>query len=170
MNFIKKGFTLIELLVVIAIIGILTSVITANLQGARLRARDSHRKSDLQAVNQALRLYYIDHQSFPDSSSGVINGCGTNGTTTCPWNTSFNNNTTVYMGNLPLDPASTAGSQVNYYYIVASDKNNFGLLAKLENISDSDIADSHAKCATMYGMTLPDYTKDATKDYMVCAE
>lgn len=61
-----KGFTLIELLVVIAIIGLLSSVILANLNAARAGARDARRLEDLHQIRNALELYANDHNgSYP---------------------------------------------------------------------------------------------------------
>jgi len=54
----ERGFTLIELLVVIAIIGILSSVVLASLNGARVKGRDARRLSDLKQIQIALELYY----------------------------------------------------------------------------------------------------------------
>ncbi len=169
MNIFKKGFTLIELLIVIAIIGILTALITTNLQAARERARDSRRKTDLQSINQSLRLYYSDRQTFPNGTSGVIQGCGAAGTTACPWGGAFGSGTTTYMGYLPLDPASSSTNSINYYYQHASGGNNFILVAKLENPSDADMALSQARCGTIYA-SATGFTKEADKDYIVCAE
>ncbi len=57
----KRGFTLIELLVVIAIIGILSSVVLASLNTARLKARDARRISDIKNLQLALELYADDN-------------------------------------------------------------------------------------------------------------
>lgn len=60
-----KGFTLIELLVVISIIGILATLLIANLGGVRERARDAKRKNDLNQIQKALELYK-NSQSTPE--------------------------------------------------------------------------------------------------------
>ena len=57
-----RGFTLIELLIVITIIGTLAGLLFTNFSGARERARDSKRKSDVTQMKNALRLYYNDYQ------------------------------------------------------------------------------------------------------------
>ena len=150
----KLGFTLIELLIVIAIIGILSSLVLTNVQGARERARDARRKSDLKNIQTALRLYYNDFRSFPDSDSGQISGCGSGGST-CPWGSAFASNNT-YINTLPLDPSSTTNNQKTYTYnLVNSD--SYTLSAELENGSDPEIAESQARCSSGSG-----------NDYVVC--
>ncbi|MES2134898.1 MAG: prepilin-type N-terminal cleavage/methylation domain-containing protein [Patescibacteria group bacterium] len=62
-NSTKRGFTLIELLVVIAIIGILSSVVLASLNTARLKSRDARRFSDIKQLQIALALYSDSNSS-----------------------------------------------------------------------------------------------------------
>ncbi|HHH12272.1 MAG TPA: prepilin-type N-terminal cleavage/methylation domain-containing protein, partial [Candidatus Moranbacteria bacterium] len=69
----KKGFTLIELLIVIAIIGILASIILVNLAGARAKARDAERLTQIKSVQNALELYFLDNNRYPYSD---YDGCG----------------------------------------------------------------------------------------------
>ncbi|MBI3627441.1 MAG: hypothetical protein HY220_01670 [Candidatus Sungbacteria bacterium] len=52
------GFTFIELLVIIAIIGLLTTIVLASLDKARIKSRDAQRVSDIRRIQLALQLYY----------------------------------------------------------------------------------------------------------------
>jgi len=129
-----KGFTLIELLVVVSLIGILATLILANLNSARERARDAQRKSDLRNINTALRLYYNDFGGYPaNSASGEIMGCGSSGTSTCSWSGPWQTTATTYMSILPGDPVSSQA-----YVYTRLDQDTFTIQACLENPSDED--------------------------------
>jgi len=71
----KKGFTLIELLVAVAIIGILSAVVISSLGGARAKARDTRRKSDLNQIRIAMVMYFNEKGDWVGSTSG----CGYDG-------------------------------------------------------------------------------------------
>ena len=73
----KKGFTLIELLVVIAIIGILSSIVLVSLGGARSKARDAQRQSDMRQVVTAQEMYYGENDQYYTSGDAA-------GTSTLP--------------------------------------------------------------------------------------
>ena len=60
----RKSFTLIELLIVIAIIAVLAATIIAATGSARKQARDARRTQDLDALKQALELYYDDYKAL----------------------------------------------------------------------------------------------------------
>ncbi len=62
----QKGFTLIELLVVIAIIGVLAAIVLTSLNEARQKAYISKLIQDINAVQNALELYYQYHGDYPD--------------------------------------------------------------------------------------------------------
>jgi prepilin-type N-terminal cleavage/methylation domain-containing protein len=63
----NSGFTLIELLIVVAILGLLASIVLVGLGGARARARDARRISDLREIQNALELYYSAKGAYPAS-------------------------------------------------------------------------------------------------------
>lgn len=138
----QRGFTLIELLVVIAIISILATLLVANFNAGRERARDAQRKSDLKNIQTALRLFYNDKTVYPVTTGAPnyrISGCGTatsgiTGLTECapglPWTTDG----VTYMSNLPGEPLS--GGAPYYYTRSATDGDVFTLAACLENRSD----------------------------------
>lgn len=61
---------MIELLVVIAIIGMLSSVVLASLNSARMKSRDARRIADLAQIRNALELYFDTNGYYPQSDCG----------------------------------------------------------------------------------------------------
>jgi len=75
----NKGFTLIELLVVIAIIGVLASVVTAGLMGARNKNSDAAAKEALKnAITQSELYYQANSFSYTNVCSSGASALGVN--------------------------------------------------------------------------------------------
>ena len=123
----RQGFTLIELLVVIAIIGLLSTLAVVSLNGARSKARDARRVSDLKAVSSALELYRDDNLDNVVSID-------------TDWDTTIGTNlnaTAIYLpAGAPTDPDTTRASgglnEANSY-AYSSDGDFYLLAAVLEN-------------------------------------
>ena len=145
----RKGFTLIELLVVIAIIGILATIGLVALNGAREKARDATRKSDISQVKTALVLYADDNgQSYPPSNGYAALGTGVL--------------VDDYISKLPNDPTSggsyvytscnTTGTPVitnGSYYLYAnleSPQDTFFWVDSLGNSGDKETTMGSALC------------------------
>lgn len=130
------AFTLIELLVVIVIIGILGSVITASLGGARKQARDTKRVADLKNIAQALEEYYSDKGgTYPVTSDPSSNGgaCIEN-------DAELRTKLQPYLSTNTLsDPLYTTGGTTDYcyWYRTANSGQSFKIFAKTENQNNS---------------------------------
>jgi general secretion pathway protein G len=107
----EKGFTLIELLVVIAIIAILSTVVMAGLNSARLKGRDAKRLADVKQMQAAMELYFDSCGGYPSMGSA---GAYSTWTTTATGNTAFQAATTPtcaagqwaqFMASVPFNPA-----------------------------------------------------------------
>jgi prepilin-type N-terminal cleavage/methylation domain-containing protein len=71
----QLGFTLIELLVVIAIIGLISSVVLASLNTARIKGRDARRISDIKQLQIALEFYYDKNGNYPQAINTWNDDC-----------------------------------------------------------------------------------------------
>ncbi len=125
-----KGFTLIELLVVIAIIGILASIVLVSLNGARAKARDARRLSDLRSVEKALELYYASNDTYPTSCGGTTNAWKGHGSNFSDCNTDYIEGLTPYMAVLPIDPSGD--STQGYIYRVATSKQDYKFMSYIK--------------------------------------
>lgn len=79
----KQGFTLVELLVVVAIIGLLASILIANLNVGRSKAKNNVIKENTYSLKLAAELEYDENNSYegvclesPDYD--ISNAAGTN--------------------------------------------------------------------------------------------
>ncbi len=71
------GFTLIELLVVVVIIGVLVAIAVPVYLNYRKGAADKAAQSDVRGAVSAVEQFYTDnHNTYPDSQSGINNGSG----------------------------------------------------------------------------------------------
>jgi prepilin-type N-terminal cleavage/methylation domain-containing protein len=98
---INWGFTLLELLIVISIIGILVAVGLASYSSAQQKARDSRRKSDIKAIQNAVEQYYADYSGIYPLVSGNNPVAGS----------------TYLPAGVPIDPKGSSYSQ-QYLYTV----------------------------------------------------
>ncbi|MCK4454106.1 type II secretion system protein [Candidatus Parcubacteria bacterium] len=115
------GFTLIELLVVIAVIGLLSSIVLVSLSGAKARARDAIRKSDMSQIRKALEVYWSIYEHYPpeghwcDSSIGHSGGACPINPAQADWgpNSDLRDLITAKITSvIPIDPINNS----TYYY------------------------------------------------------
>lgn len=116
----RRGFTLIELLVVVAIISILSSLIFASLNSARMKARDAKRYSDLHQVQLALELYRQTNGSYPATNPLIAGGwhsvCPVGGSFTTTGSSGYIPNLApTYIGTLPTEPLGCVGGAIKGY-------------------------------------------------------
>ena len=138
----KKSFTLIELLVVIAIIGVLAALVIPNLTQARAKARDAKRTEDLRALQNALEIYYSDHNAYPSGEIGSNSLDGfclersLNKDGSCP-SGKFCDLIKPYLARLPKDPQFkwSDTSSPCYYYITDDTGQAYKAAAKMEKDS-----------------------------------
>lgn len=69
----NEGFTIVELLIVIVVIGILAALVLNTFQGVQQRARDTERKTDVNALHTQVEVFYNDNGYYPDGSTYALN-------------------------------------------------------------------------------------------------
>jgi len=68
----QSGFSLIELMVVVTIIGILASIVGANVFSAMADANIQGTKTQMVAFESAIKLYKLKKRRFPESLDQLI--------------------------------------------------------------------------------------------------
>lgn len=61
----NRGFTIVELLIVIVVIGILAALVIVTYNGIQQKARDTERKTDINAVASHLEAYNAQNGRYP---------------------------------------------------------------------------------------------------------
>ena len=67
----QRGFTLIEIMVVVIIIGILAAIVAPNVIGNVDKANVTKAKTEIRALESALKLYRLDNFQYPSSEQGL---------------------------------------------------------------------------------------------------
>jgi len=150
----KRGFTLIELLVVIAIIGILAAMILVAVSGARAKARDSRRKSDLRSFKSALAQYFTDNDAYPATAA------------TLTWE-DLPNISPTYIKTTPEDPQGTYPYQYATHNGDSANYAEFALECALENTSDGE---ANADAVDFVVPTVATLAKTANYNYAVTSD
>ncbi|MCU1742169.1 MULTISPECIES: type II secretion system major pseudopilin GspG [Pseudomonas] len=67
----QKGFTLIEIMVVVVILGILAAIVVPKVLDRPDQARVTAARQDIGSLMQALKLYRLDHGTYPNQNQGL---------------------------------------------------------------------------------------------------
>jgi general secretion pathway protein G len=67
----ERGFTLIEIMVVVIIIGLLAAVIVPSVMKRVDDAKVAKAKEDIQSLETALTMYYMDNSKYPTNDQGL---------------------------------------------------------------------------------------------------
>lgn len=61
----SSGFTIVELLIVIVVIGILAALVVVTYNGIQQKARDTERKTDINAIHGQTEAYQAQNGKYP---------------------------------------------------------------------------------------------------------
>ncbi len=67
----QTGFTLIEIMVVVLIIGLLATLVAVNVIPRKEQANRVKACADINSLESALKLYYLDNHAYPTTEQGL---------------------------------------------------------------------------------------------------
>ncbi|MDD5469198.1 MAG: prepilin-type N-terminal cleavage/methylation domain-containing protein [Candidatus Peribacteraceae bacterium] len=120
----RYGFTLIELLLVIGIIAILASIVIVAINPTKQlgEARNAQRRSDVNAVLQAVYQYAIDNNgalpgNIATSEAEICDGAYASETCTGAGGVDLSDLVGTYITAIPRDPQETDANWTGYYIL-----------------------------------------------------
>jgi len=143
----KRGFTLVELLVTISVIGILSSIVYANLGGTSGTGHDAKRKSDLRNMQSAIEQYKNKKGVYP-SEGCVVGSDGFSGENDCL--AYISGLAPEFISVLPHDPKRL--TNVGYAYTTNSAGTVYKLMAVGTVESETVTSDSEFKSCDTSGI------------------
>lgn len=114
----QSGFTIVELLIVIVIIGILATLVIVTFSGVQQRARDSERKTDINAVAGQLEAFYANKGFYPpraDFQSTTFRSANEIRIDDKAFADPSSPNTKTFNDNIAPDPVPNGTARVYYY-------------------------------------------------------
>ena len=115
----RSGFTLVEIMVVVIIIGILATLVIANVGGQGDKARLKTTKALLAQVASQLEIFKLEHGRFPDSLEDLV---------TMP-NYITKPETWPQGGYLKELPVDGWGNKLNYRRVTSTTQRGFDLVS-----------------------------------------
>lgn len=102
-----RGFTLIELLVVVAIIGLLASVVLANVNQARDQGRNASIKNQMSQMRSQAEIFYTPSSGYSGlCSDGDIQDLLDSAAESSPGSETCNDATEEYAASMPMADSS----------------------------------------------------------------
>jgi prepilin-type N-terminal cleavage/methylation domain-containing protein len=119
----RKAFTLIELLVVIGVLAVLLTIVLIAINPARQfsQSNDTKRRSDVNALLNAVHQYAADHKGLLPGGAEITTAVQVVNSTTMP--TLCSDLVTDYLAALPVDPLTNNGLPVASCSAAAWDTN-----------------------------------------------
>lgn len=151
-----KGFTKIEILIIAAIVGILGITAVIAVTTARSRTRDAVRMSDVRQIQTGLEVYFVDHNTYPESLSAIALGTPT---TRCLSEQGFSSSCSdeLYLEVVPsaptsgLDELSSCSDRSNAYCYIA-ENGDYSISFELEHDNPLIGLEKGLNCATEDGL------------------
>lgn len=66
-----RGFSLVEIMVVLVIIGLLAGLVSVNVRGYLVRAKQNAARAEISTIAEALESYYTIHDRYPTNEQGL---------------------------------------------------------------------------------------------------
>jgi len=137
---VRGGFTLIEILLVIALLAILLSIVIIAINPGRQfsQANNSQRRSDINAIMNAISQYQNDNRgSLPSSITATTtkiigtSGCSSTcaGTTTVACIDLASTLVPTYLVSIPRDPLQSSNANTRYAVVATTTSNRVTVTA-----------------------------------------